>query len=117
MKAIIYHNARCSKSRETRSLLESRGVELEVVEYLKTPPTKETLEDLLGMLGIGACQLIRKSEALYKDQFETGVPTDEACLKAMIENPILIERPIVVVGDHAVLGRPPENVLKLIKEL
>ena len=115
MSVTIYHNPRCSKSRTTLALLQDKGVETEVVEYLKTPPDAATLESLLGKLGLTARDVMRKGEDVYKQLNLADTSLTEADLiKAMAENPILIERPIVVKGEKAVLGRPPENVLKLI---
>ena len=115
MPVTIYHNARCSKSRETLALLESNGITPNVIEYLKTPIDLTTLESLLSKLGFdSAHQLVRSKETLYK---ELGLnhKTDEANMKqAMISHPKLIERPIVINGDKAVIGRPPESVLAII---
>ena len=113
--ASIYHNPRCSKSRQTLDLLRSKGVEPEIVLYLDTPLDKPTLVGLLNKLGFGAAQLVRRSEQGFKDG-NLGAPdvTDEQLLGAMLAQPKLIERPIVVVGKRAVLGRPPENVLELL---
>jgi len=115
MKATIYHNSRCSKCRATLALLEEHDVDIEMIEYLTNPPTKEKLEELLAMLGMEACDLMRRSEEVYKEQYADKELSREECLNAMVANPVLIERPIVVSGGRAVLGRPPENVLKLIK--
>lgn len=111
----IYHNPRCSKSRQTLNLLTERGIEPEIVLYLDTPPSHNELTDLLTKLGINARQLLRKGEEAYKS-LNLGDPdlADEQLIQAMIDNPKLIERPIVVKGDKAILGRPPENVLDLI---
>ncbi|HWA12928.1 MAG TPA: arsenate reductase (glutaredoxin) [Burkholderiales bacterium] len=111
----IYHNPRCSKSRETLALIEGRGVEAQVIEYLKTPPTKEQLRALLGKLGMKPGALVRKGEPVYKEAFAGRTLTDEQWLDALAKHPILIERPIVVKGAKAVLGRPPENVLALLR--
>jgi arsenate reductase len=111
----IYHNPRCSKSRETLALLEGKGVEPQVVEYLKAPPTKEELRALLQKLGMEPEQLVRKGEEVYKTRFAGKSMTDEQWLDAVARNPVLIERPIVVKGAKAVLGRPPENVLALLR--
>ena len=111
----IYHNPRCSKSRQTLALLEERGIEPEIVRYLETPPEAAALEDLLAKLGKSPRELLRKGEEPYKalGLADTGL-ADEALIAAMAENPVLIERPIVVHGERAVLGRPPENVLELL---
>jgi len=111
----IYHNPRCSKSRQTLALIEEKGVEPEVVLYLETPPSAENLTELLKKLGISARQLLRKGEDAYKENNLKDDSLDEAQLiEAMVKHPKLIERPIVVKGNKAVLGRPPENVLELI---
>lgn len=111
----IYHNPRCSKSRQTLALLEENQVTPEVVLYLETPPNADTLKDLLGKLGIGARELLRKGEDAYKENnLKDASLSDEDLINAMVAHPKLIERPIVVKGDKAVLGRPPENVLALI---
>lgn len=115
MKATIYHNPRCSKSRGALELLQQRGVAVDVVEYLKTPPDRATLSDLLRRLGIGPRQLLRTGEDEYKSLgLENPALTDDQLLDAMIAHPKLIERPIVVIGNKAVIGRPPEKVLDLI---
>lgn len=110
----IYHNPRCSKSRQTLELLQQRGVEPAIVLYLEHPPTKKLLRELLTKLNIGARDLIRRGEEEYK-ALELSNPTlsDDDLLAAMVAHPKLIERPIVVKGERARLGRPPENVLEL----
>lgn len=112
----LYHNPRCSKSRQTLQLLEENGIAPEIVLYLENSPDAQTLRSLLTKLGISARQLLRKGEAEYK---ERGLADDslseDALIQAMVAAPKLIERPIVVQGDRAVLGRPPENVLELLK--
>lgn len=114
-KFTIYHNPRCSKSRETLRLLESNGITPEIVHYLDTPPDKRRLTKLLKMLGISARELIRTSEEEYKAMNLANKQLSESDLiEAMAKAPKLIERPIVVTGDRAVLGRPPENVLNLL---
>ncbi|MBR9908884.1 MAG: arsenate reductase (glutaredoxin) [Gammaproteobacteria bacterium] len=111
----IYHNPRCSKSRQTLNLLQENGIEPNIVLYLETPPDTKTLQDLLAKLGISARQLLRKGEQAYKDNELGNAELSEAQLiAAMVANPKLIERPIVVKGNKAVLGRPPENVLELV---
>tara|TARA_B100000929_G_C15451253_1_gene401256 strand:+ start:40 stop:387 length:348 start_codon:yes stop_codon:yes gene_type:complete len=115
MTVKIYHNPRCTKSRQTLALLTDRGIEPEVVEYLKTPPTKTELSKVLSMLGIEARALMREREAEYKDQgLDNPDLTDTDLINAMIEHPILIERPIVVTKTKAAIGRPPENVLDIL---
>jgi arsenate reductase len=110
----IYHNPRCSKSRATLALLEERGLNPEVVRYLETPPDARELRQLLGRLGIPATALLRRGEAEYRECGLGGDSSEEEAISAMVAHPRLIERPIVVRGERAVLGRPPENVLELI---
>jgi arsenate reductase len=115
MKAICYHNPRCGKSRQTLKLLLDQSIDVEVIEYLKIPPTAEVLENLLLMLDMQPRELMRKNEAPYKDLNLGHIELDrQALIKIMIDYPILIERPIVVVGDKAAIGRPPEAVLTLL---
>ncbi|HHJ49838.1 MAG TPA: arsenate reductase (glutaredoxin) [Phaeodactylibacter sp.] len=109
----IYHNPRCSKSRQTLQLIKERGVEPEIVRYLDTPPTKEELRELLQKLGLKPEDIVRKKEALYKERYKGKTLSDEEWLEVLSQNPKLIERPIVVEGNKAVLGRPPERVLEL----
>jgi arsenate reductase (glutaredoxin) len=110
----IYHNPRCSKSRQTLELLKDKGIEPEVNLYLDSPPSAEKLTDLLQKLGLEANQLVRKSEAYYKENLKGLEITDNELIDVMIKNPKLIERPIVVAGDRAAIGRPPEAVLEII---
>ncbi len=110
----IYHNPRCGKSRSTLALLEKKGVQPHIIEYLKVPPTKEELRSLLKKLGMKPAQIVRKGEDIFKEKLAGKILSDEQLLDALAKNPILIERPIVVKGDRAVIGRPPENVLTLI---
>ena len=111
----IYHNPRCSKSRKTLELLQQAGVEPDIVQYLETPPTTAELESILSKLGREPRELMRTKEAVFG---ELGLDDEslsrEKLLAVMTQNPILIERPIVIKGDVAVIGRPPENVLALI---
>lgn len=109
----IYHNSRCRKSRETLALLEDKTGDFEIVEYLKNIPSKEDLQNVLQKLDISAFELIRKTEAVYKENYKGKELSEEEWILAMIENPKLIERPIVIKGDKAVIGRPPENIEKL----
>lgn len=108
----IYHNPRCSKSRETLDLLRTRGIEPEVIEYLKTPPDEATVRRLLAALGKAPRQLLRAKEAAEAGLKDAAI-SDDTLIAAMAANPAVIERPIVVVGDRAALGRPPEAVLAL----
>jgi arsenate reductase len=111
----IYHNPRCSKSRQSLQLLEAHGVEPNVVLYLENPPSKKQLQDLLKKLGIGARALLRSGEDEYKQQnLANPALSENALIAAMHACPKLIERPIVVRGARAVIGRPPEKVLKLL---
>lgn len=113
----IYHNPRCSKSRQTLGLLEEKGIKPEIVLYLEEPPSKSTLKKLLSQLKLTPRELLRTSESAYKEMgLNDPALSDDALLEAMIREPKLIQRPIVVCKDKAVLGRPPENVLSLIQE-
>ena len=115
MPVTIYHNPRCSKSRATLKLLEEQGIAPEIVEYLKTPPDAATLDGLLGRLGMEPRDLMRKKEAPYKENgLDDAGLTREALIAAMVANPILIERPIVIAGGKAALGRPPEAVVEIL---
>ncbi|GHD64618.1 arsenate reductase (glutaredoxin) [Jeongeupia chitinilytica] len=116
MKLTIYHNPRCSKSRETLALLRERGLEPEVVEYLNTPPDAEMLRHLLSLLGLVPRALMRSKEAEYAELgLDDPALDDAALIAAMVARPKLIERPIVVVDNtRAAIGRPPESVLKLL---
>lgn len=112
----IYHNPRCSKSRETLKLLKDRGIEPVVVEYLKTPPSAAELEDILAKLGLEPRQLLRKKEAPYAELNLADPGLDRAALiDAMVRHPVLIERPIVLAQDKAAIGRPPESVLSILE--
>ena len=112
---ILYHNPRCSKSRGALELLEARGLQPQVVRYLDTPLSASELRELLGKLDYSARQLLRSGEDLYKELNLDDPALDEAALiAAMVEHPRLIERPILVAGDKAVVGRPPERVLELL---
>ena len=111
---IIYHNPRCSKSRNTLALLEEHGITPRVVLYLEAPPDAAQIRELLGELGIGAAERVRRGEAQYKESGLGRESSEEDIIAAMARHPKLIERPIVVKGRRAVLGRPPENVLELI---
>ena len=110
----IWHNNRCSKSRSAIQLLEEKGVKYEVYKYLDNSPSKEELIELLKMLNISAEQLIRKGEAVFKEQFKGKELNENEWVQAMVEYPKLIERPILVNNGKAVIGRPPENILDII---
>ncbi len=115
MAIIMYHNPRCTKSRQTLQLLRDKGIEPQIIEYLKTPPSQQTLSDILDMLGMEPRELMRKKESVYKAmQLDDPGLSRTDLLAAMVENPILIERPIVVNGRRAAVGRPPENVLEIL---
>jgi arsenate reductase len=110
----IYHNPRCSKSREGLALLENSGVEFEVVEYLKDLPTKAELTVIVRKLGIPAEKLVRKSEDAFKENYKDQKLSDEQWIQAMIEHPKLIQRPILISGEKAVIGRPVEDFNSLL---
>ena len=110
----IYHNPRCTKSRATLELLAGRGIEPKVVEYLKAPPTAKELKTIIAKLGIKPEELVRKGEDVYKEKFAGKTLTDSQWIEALAANPILIERPIVVRGEKAAIGRPPESVEKIL---
>jgi len=112
----IYHNPRCSKSRQTLALLEEKGIKPDIVQYMESPPTAEQLEKILSQLGMTPRELLRRGEDEYRElNLAEPTVTDRELVEAMIAHPKLIERPIVIKGNKAVLGRPPENVLALIK--
>ena len=110
----IWHNPRCSKSRDSFKLLEEKGIDAKVVKYLEDVPTKEELTELLGMLDMTARELMRTKEDVYKELNLKDETSEEALIEAMVANPKLIERPIVIRGDKAVIGRPIEKVVELI---
>lgn len=111
----LFHNPRCSKSRGALELLEERGIQADIIRYLETPPSAAELKALLGKLGIGARQLLRTGEDEYKTlDLANPALSDEQLIEAMASHPKLIERPILIVGDKAVIGRPPEKVLEIL---
>jgi len=110
----IYHNPRCSKSRQTLNLIKDKGVEVEIIEYLKVIPSEKELRSIIKLLGIKPEKLLRKGEADYKENFKGKTLSDNEWISAMVQYPKLIERPIVVGGNKAILGRPPENILDLL---
>ena len=115
MEITIYHNPRCSKSRQTLALLEANGVKPIIVEYLTTPPNHQQLDSILRGLDMHPRELIRKGEAEYKEQnLGDDSLSRNQLIEAMIKTPKLIERPIVVAGDEIIIGRPPENVLTIL---
>lgn len=111
---IIYHNPRCTKSRESLQLIKNHGINPEIIEYLKDVPTEAELTDLISKLDIRPEDLIRKNESIYKEKFRGRQFKDHEWIRIMIEYPKLIERPIVVKGYKAIIGRPPERVLELM---
>ena len=116
MKPRIYHNPRCSKSRATLELLRTRGIEPEVIEYLKTPPAAETLKALLGKLGLAAKDIVRTGEAEFKEAgIDASVADDDTLLALIADHPGILQRPIVETERDARIGRPPEQVLELFE--
>lgn len=113
MSLTIYHNPRCTKSRETLALLEERGLQPHVVEYLKAPPSAAEFKRVLGLLGLSPAQVLRRKEAQDAGIDPSGM-SDDALIAAMVANPAVIERPIVINGGKAALGRPPESVLAIL---
>jgi len=113
-KVTIWHNPRCSKSRKAVALLEEQGVEADVLKYLDTPPSKEELQELLKMLGISARELMRTKEAIYKELDLKNENDEDKLIEAMVANPKLIERPIVIKDGKAAIGRPIENIIELL---
>lgn len=111
----IYHNPRCKKSREGLEALQNSGEDFEVVKYLEQVPTKTELREVLNCLGIKPEMLVRKNEQIWKEKFRGKLLTDEDILDAMVAHPKLIERPIVIKGNKAVIGRPMENIVALLK--
>ena len=115
MSVTIFHNPRCSKSRQTLSLIQEKNIDINIIEYLKTPPDISQLKQILKKLGYEPRQLMRKSEQIYKDlDLGNENKTAEDLVIAMTQNPILIERPIVLSGEKAAIGRPPESVLNIL---
>lgn len=113
MKYTIYHNPRCRKSREALQILEEKGVDFDIVKYLEDTPTEAELEKILVKLNLKPQDILRKGEKIYKEQFKNLNLNDHEWIKVMVENPKLIERPIVIKGNTGVVGRPPENVKEL----
>jgi len=115
MTVTILHNPRCSKSRATLNMLRGKDIEPKIIDYIETPPTAEEFREILAKLDLGPRELLRKGEKIYKQlELSDTALSDTALITAMVGNPILIERPIVVNGDKAALGRPPENVLEIL---
>ncbi len=115
MSITIYHNPKCSKSRQTLKLLEEQATGIDVIEYLKNPPTIKKLKEILSLLKISPRELMRKKETEYKElMLSNSNLSDKDLIESMVKHPILIERPIVLANGKAALGRPPENVLNII---
>tara|TARA_R110002050_G_scaffold300586_1_gene470660 strand:+ start:35995 stop:36450 length:456 start_codon:yes stop_codon:yes gene_type:complete len=110
----IYHNPRCSKSRQTLEILRENGIEPQIIEYLKETPTEAELTEVLHQLNVPAIEIIRKGESDFKENFKGKDLTNTEWIQAMVKYPKLIERPIVIKGNQAILGRPPQKVLELI---
>lgn len=110
----IYHNPRCGKSRSALKILEEKGLSFDTKLYLKEPPTLDELKAVISKLGVKPGALLRKGESIFKEQYKGKTLSDDEWITAMVENPILIERPIVINGDQAVVGRPPEKVLEIV---
>lgn len=110
----IYHNPRCSKSRQTLQLLEEQKEDIKIVKYLEEIPSEKEISEIINKLGIKPINLIRKTEAIWKEKYKNKTMNDAELIIAMVENPKLIERPIVIKNGKAVLGRPPENVLTIL---
>ena len=116
METVIYHNPRCSKSRATLQLLRDRGLNPTVIEYLVEPPGKETLLKILSLLTLQPRQLMRRTESVYQElRLDNPGLSDDELIQAMLDNPVLIERPIVLAGGMARIGRPPEQVLEILR--
>jgi len=109
----IYHNPRCSKSRQGLKMIQDSNQEYRIVEYLKDTPTANELKAVLEKLQLQAEAIVRKGESVYKEQFKGRSYSDDEWIQILVENPILIERPIAILGDRAVIGRPPENIMSL----
>ncbi|MGP8216296.1 MAG: arsenate reductase (glutaredoxin) [Bacteroidia bacterium] len=113
-KVTLYYNPRCSKCREALCLLEEKGIEPEIIEYLKTPPTEKQLKDVLKKLGLKPLDLLRKKEPLFAEKYKSKKLSDAEWIKVMCKNPVLIERPIAIEGNKAIIGRPPERVIDVL---
>jgi arsenate reductase len=114
-KTVIYHNPRCSKSRETLQILEDNHLQPDIIEYLEDPPTAPELKRIIAMLGISARELLRNTEPVYKEaDLDDDSLSEDDILKAICEYPVLMQRPVVICGSRAVIGRPPVRVLEII---
>ncbi len=115
MSVTIYHNPRCSKSRQTLAILNSQPIDIEIIEYLQNPPNHNQLKGIISLLDMSARDLMRKNEKVYKDnKLDNPDLTDDQLVEIMTQNPILIERPIVLNNDKAIIGRPPQRVLEIL---
>ncbi|MCZ4244242.1 arsenate reductase (glutaredoxin) [Pedobacter punctiformis] len=110
----IYHNNKCSKSRSALSILNESGKDFELINYLQQPPTAEELATIINKLGIKPFELIRKGEAIYTEKYKGKDLSDAQWIEAMVQNPVLIERPIIVSGDQAVIARPTEKIYEIL---
>lgn len=114
-KLVMYHNPKCSKSRETLQILEDRQCKPEIIEYLEEPPSVRELKRIIEMLGVSAREILRTTESVYKDaELDDDSLSEDEIIEAICEYPALLQRPIVIVGDKAVIGRPPVKVLDII---
>ena len=116
MSVVLYHTSKCSKSRQTLDLLRDRGIMPDIIEYLKSPPSAEKLQEILGLLGLMPRELMRRKEDVYTECGLDNASLSEAeLIDFMVKHPILIERPIVLTNGKAAIGRPPEKVLEILK--
>lgn len=114
-KVTLYYNPRCSKCREALCVLEEKGIKPEIVEYLKTPPTEKQLKEILKKLGLKAEELLRKKEPLFIEKYKGKKLSEAEWVTVMCKNPVLIERPIAIEGNKAIIGRPAERVIEILK--
>jgi len=114
-KVSLFYNPRCSKCREALDILGEQGCEVEVIEYLKDTPTEKELKEVLKKLGLKPQDLLRKKESLFVEKYKDKKLTDDQWIKVMSENPILIERPVAIYGNRAVIGRPAERVVEILR--
>jgi len=114
-KATLFYNPRCAKCREAYDILSGQGCEIEIIEYLKNVPTEKELKEVLKKLGVKPQELLRKKEPLFVEKYKNKKLTDAQWIKVMHENPILIERPVAIYGNKAVIGRPAERVVEILK--
>ena len=114
-KVTLYYNPRCSKCREALCVLEEKGIEPKIIEYLKTPPTEKQLNDILKKLGLKAEELLRKKEPLFIEKYKNKKLSNAEWIKVMCKKPVLIERPIAIEGNKAVIGRPAERIIEILK--